>query len=135
MTRSSPARKRNKPAKSPFNAVPAWPSADNAFPIFLRMRWAVDASSRRRSPSTDALYSTRTPANPLPQLCRGENGIVLVSQTVESDLVVRVLGQVRLQSLLDEIGLRPIGRSRELLEGLGGAIWKPASNRTGHRLA
>src|SRR5262249_56835023 len=98
---------------SPVNGFPDLPWARRALSIFVRIRRAVEGSISARSAATEALYSIRAATllpEPLLQLRRRDDGIVLVSQAVEGHLVIGVLGQVGLESFLDEIGLGTVGQ-------------------------
>src|SRR3970040_278784 len=64
-------------------------------------------SMRLRSLATEALYSILY-AKALSQLGAGDDGIVLIPKPLQSNLVVRILGQIGLQCLTDQKGL---GRS------------------------
>jgi hypothetical protein len=54
-------------------------------------------------------------AAPAAVLRGGNDGVVLVHESVERDPVVRMLGEIGLERLLDEVGLGAIGRARELV--------------------
>src|SRR5215471_1505932 len=101
MTRYSLTRSRKRPANSPASALPVFPSIRSALSILFRIRRAVEASSCARSSATEALYSIFADGKPLPQLGRRDGRVILVFQSIERNLIVRLLGQVRLKSLLN----------------------------------
>src|SRR3989304_7750872 len=88
-------------------------------------------SMRLRSLATEALYSILY-AKALSQLGAGDDGIVLIPKPLQRNLVVRILGQIGLQCLTDQKGLRPLGALCEIFQGPCDLFRESHLNRNGH---